>query len=279
MKLRQSMPYRFLRYIYILGLYDKVTGTQISVHIGDILAPQGNISENQLLIFFRILDAQRFLSDGARDFPLQNRLSYATYGSAHQEAAGNQSFEKLIRSYREHGYQGSCITTDCHLCIMDGTHRMGMQVLFDIPIVRCRFLRRASKVGTLTSLQYQDRGFSKAELDRYCSEYRQMLLTLPCHSFLCIFPASAESVVTEYLNRSCTVERIYSVKYQNNIHMAAEFQFTDPKYHGIKDGRPYSRAAAELEIQLHKATGDPTIFVTKSITEASELLQTIKRKE
>lgn len=74
MNLRHSLLYRFLRSIYIRtqSLYDKLTCSQITVHIGDILAPQGEISENQMLVYFRILDAQRFLSVGANDFPLQN---------------------------------------------------------------------------------------------------------------------------------------------------------------------------------------------------------------
>lgn len=72
MNLRHSLLYRFLRSIYIRtqSLYDKLTCSQITVHIGDILAPQGEISENQMLVYFRILDAQRFLSVGANDFPL-----------------------------------------------------------------------------------------------------------------------------------------------------------------------------------------------------------------
>lgn len=62
MNLRHSLLYRFLRSIYIRtqSLYDKLTCSQITVHIGDILAPQGEISENQMLVYFRILDAQRF---------------------------------------------------------------------------------------------------------------------------------------------------------------------------------------------------------------------------
>ena len=57
MNLRHSLLYRFLRSIYIRSqsLYDKLTCSQITVHIADILVPQGEISENQMLNKLRLL--------------------------------------------------------------------------------------------------------------------------------------------------------------------------------------------------------------------------------
>ena len=168
MNLRHSLLYRFLRSIYIRtqSLYDKLTCSQITVHIGDILAPQGEISENQMLVYFRILDAQRFLSVGANDFPLQNRTSYALYGAAHREDLGNRHFEELILSYQKNGYQDSFITSDRYLRISDGTHRTGMNVVFGIPFIRCRLLRRAGRGGEYTYQHYRDLGFSEEELEQ-----------------------------------------------------------------------------------------------------------------
>ena len=169
MNLRHSLLYRFLRSIYIRtqSLYDKLTCSQITVHIGDILVPQGEISENQMLVYFRILDAQRFLSVGANDFPLQNRTSYACYGAAHREDLGNRHFEELILSYQKNGYQDSVITSDRYLRILDGTHRTGMNVVFGIPFIRCRLLRRAGRGGEYTYQHYRDLGFSEEELEQF----------------------------------------------------------------------------------------------------------------
>lgn len=281
MNLRHSLLYRFLRSIYIRtqSLYDKLTCSQITVHIGDILAPQGEISENQMLVYFRILDAQRFLSVGANDFPLQNRTSYACYGAAHREDLGNRHFEELILSYQKNGYQDSFITSDRYLRILDGTHRTGMNVVFGIPFIRCRLLRRAGRGGEYTYQHYRDLGYSEEELEQYCGEYRKMFLSLPHHSFICIFPEMAESAAAGCLRAACSVERIYPAIYQHRACKVAELQFANPQYQGLKNGYPYSRAAAALEAQLRSAAADPSILVTKSITEASKLLQQIERKE
>lgn len=281
MKLRQSQLYRFLRGIYIhtIALFDQLTCSQVTVHIGDILVPQGEISENQMLVYFRILDAQRFLSSGANDFPLQNRISYAVYGAAHKEDLGNRHFEELILSYQKNGYQDSLIAGDRYLCIVDGTHRTGMNVVFGVPFIRCRLMHRTGKAGKYTYRHYRDLGFSEEELERYCSEYRKMFFSLPHHSFICIFPEETEPTVVKCLSAACTVERIYPAIYRNLACKVAELQFADPQYQGLKNGYPYSRAAAALEAQLRSAVADPTILVTKSITEASKLLQQIERKE
>lgn len=232
-----------------------------------------------MLVYFRILDAQRFLSVGANDFPLQNRTSYALYGAAHREDLGNRHFEELILSYQKNGYQDSFITSDRYLRISDGTHRTGMNVVFGIPFIRCRLLRRAGRGGEYTYQHYRDLGFSEEELEQYCGEYRKMFLSLPHHSFICIFPETAESAAAGCLSAACSVERIYPAIYQHRACKVAELQFADPQYQGAKNGYPYSHAAAALEAQLRSAAADPSILVTKSITEASKLLQQIERKE
>ena len=120
---------------------------------------------------------------------------------------------------------------------------------------------------------------SEEELEQYCGEYRKMFLSLPHHSFICIFPETAESAAAGCLSAACSVERIYPAIYQHRACKVAELQFADPQYQGAKNGYPYSHAAAALEAQLRSAAADPSILVTKSITEASKLLQQIERKE
>lgn len=277
MELRQSLPYRLLRniYMYILERYDAITCKWVTISIGDILVPQGELSENQILLFTRYLDAKAFLDNTAKDFPLQNRISYATYGSAHDEAHGNQAFAELIASYQESGYTGSYTTCDRHLHLMDGNHRMGMNALFGVQTVCCRILRRTGKVGKHTYRQYLKLGFSEAELERFCREYRQMFLSLAHHSFLCIFPEAAEADVISLLPKDvCTVERIYSAPYQGQMRRVAELQLVNPNFHGIKNGYPYSVTAAEIESYLHERVS-PAIVVTKSITEAAAIQETL----
>jgi hypothetical protein len=72
-----------------------------------------------------------------------NEISFLLWGEQHDERLGRSSFSKLIQSYQENGYiMNSPITMDKNMSLVNGTHRVGLNLYFGYPEIKARILRR-----------------------------------------------------------------------------------------------------------------------------------------
>lgn len=122
---------------------DNATCERFECCLGDILLQRDAPNNHQLLLTSRLLDVEEYLESGNDTFPYQNAISYKTYGTNHQEEAGNKAFKALIESYKKNGYRSdSYITLDKDMVLLDGNHRMGLQIYEKLEKVSARMLRR-----------------------------------------------------------------------------------------------------------------------------------------
>jgi hypothetical protein len=158
---------------------DLMTAEECWVSIGDIMNCRGQIEHNQFLTVSRLLDIQDFCENGVEDFNWQNTISYATYGKSHDKRGGDRAFKDLIASYMKKGYDSkSIITLDANGRLLDGNHRMGMNVYTGVSFIRARILKRKSKnpksIDEYLTLRL-DGSFIQAVLDKYNDVQKQLI--------------------------------------------------------------------------------------------------------
>lgn len=130
-------------YFVIRKWYDEKTCSRFECGIGDILLCRGIPLHNQFLLTSRLLDVESYINGDDKYFPFQNAISYKAYGKAHREAYGNKTFQALIESYKKDGYHSdSFVTCDRDMELMDGNHRMGLQIYNRLERVNVRRIKR-----------------------------------------------------------------------------------------------------------------------------------------
>lgn len=139
------MALRKIKYA-LINLYDRLTAKTATISIGDIINQRTDIENNQFLLTTRLLDIEDFCERGIDTFNWQNTISRKAYGERHREQDGNIAFSKLIKSYREHGYDASSyFVVDSGFRLLDGNHRMGMNLYMGIDTINVRILKRKSR--------------------------------------------------------------------------------------------------------------------------------------
>lgn len=130
----------------LINLYDRLTAKTAMISIGDIVNQRTDIENNQFLLTTRLLDIEDYCEHGIETFNWQNTISRKAYGERHREQDGNNAFSKLINSYRECGYDDSSyFVVDSDLRLLDGNHRMGMNLYMGIDAINVRILKRKSR--------------------------------------------------------------------------------------------------------------------------------------
>lgn len=129
----------------LIRFYDKMTATGCEVSVGDIILKRAELDHCQFLLTTRKLDVAAYVSGRDKTFPHQNTVSRAVFGAAHKEEWGNMHFTNLIGSYQTEGYDStSLLTVEKECRLIDGNHRMGVNLFMGIERLNVRFLKRSS---------------------------------------------------------------------------------------------------------------------------------------
>ena len=132
--------------VKLIKIYDSITEKKATISIGDIVNIRTEIENNQFLLITRLLDIEDYKEKGITSFNWQNTISRKAYGNKHREQDGNRAFEELIKSYSKKGYDpSSFFVVDRDLCLLDGNHRMGMNLYMGIDTINVRVLKRKSR--------------------------------------------------------------------------------------------------------------------------------------
>lgn len=201
-------------YRFILDTYDEFTMDKFECSIGDILLKRGQIYSNQLLVASRLLDVEKFYG-GDNSFYFQNTISRATYGKHHNEIGGNNSFTKLINSYKSVGYDpSSFLTVDEDVALMDGNHRTGLNLYHQVETINVHRVHRVveSKQNTDT---YFNLGLNSSFIHQLYAKFddiQEWLINTGNTFVACVSNSTNETVdnIVEDLNKLCNVLRINS---------------------------------------------------------------------
>lgn len=165
----------------LIDIYDRWTAKNCMVSIGDVMNCRGNIEHNQFLVSTRVLDIEDYCEKGIKNFKWQNTVSRAAYGESHREDDGNKAFSNLIRSYVENGYDSSSIfTLDENGRLLDGNHRMGMNIYTGVSLINVRILKRKSKNPKTIDWYLAkkiDSSFIQTVLDKFDSIQELLVMT------------------------------------------------------------------------------------------------------
>ena len=130
----------------LVQLYDRLTAQKATISIGDIVNQRTDIESNQFLLTTRLLDIEDYCERGIKSFNWQNSISRKAYGEKHREQDGNNAFTRLIESYKEKGYDpNSYFVVDQDIRLLDGNHRMGMNLYMGTDTINVRVLKRKSR--------------------------------------------------------------------------------------------------------------------------------------
>lgn len=101
----------------------------------------GDPSVMQLITISRLLDIENYCIRGRNDFHYMNAISKNEIG--YNQDVANSSFEKLINSFLESGYNPSSkLTVDKDFHLLNGTHRLAMCLYLGVETVNILRLRR-----------------------------------------------------------------------------------------------------------------------------------------
>jgi len=126
----------------IIKILDNLLSKNITCSIGDIMLQGESLDEGQLTVLSRYYDLQQY-QKGDESFLFQNVLSKILWNNNHNEQSGNFAFRNLIKSYEKYGYKhGSRIQLDSEASLMNGSHRVAMNLWFDFYEIEAKIVRR-----------------------------------------------------------------------------------------------------------------------------------------
>lgn len=247
-------------YTKLYNWYDNVTGKIVECSIADILLLRDIPNSSQLLLTSRLLDVEAYLEKGDESFPYQNTISRNAYGEKHNEKGGNLSFKNLIESYKKHGYRNdSYITCDKNVVLMDGNHRMGLQVYEKIERINARIVRR-EKPNTNSLDGYYTRLFPTCFIESIFNRYYELqswLLENGMTFCACFNEYNQNGAnLLQDMKRLCTVLKVEKKEEETIVC----FSMLNPQY-TVKDGQLYSQRAATIERILKKRIGENGVVV------------------
>lgn len=236
----------------LLQLYDRVSSKKCAVSVGDIILKRAELDHCQFLLTTRKLDVAAFVSGVDQTFPYQNTVSRAVYGSAHKEERGNRHFTDLIKSYQTKGYDPtSLLTVDKECRLIDGNHRMGLNLYMEIEQLNVKYLRRSSKFSRNLDKFLKLCVSSNFMVEVYTefSKIQEWLIETG-NTFCCLLKGEYEkdevSLVKD-LRLLVNVLKTYPLSTVNSSQgILVQFAIDFPSY-CIKEGVIYSKRAAEIE--------------------------------
>ena len=250
----------------------------------------GNVEHNQFLATTRYLDIKDYIENNKHSFYWQNTISRAAYGDKHREQEGNDAFTGLIESYLEKGYdENSFLVVDENLKLLDGNHRMGMNIYTKNHKINVRVLKRKSK--NPNNLDWYVRNKIPADfMHKVYETYRQIQENLieSGDTFCCILPGNKE--IPEF-DMMVNIKKIYEYKTPDEIcideckginfeNSGKYIQFTleNPKYE-IENSVLISNRIKEIKHILEERHGKEfvsQIYFSRSCAEGMEIFDKIK---
>ena len=121
---------------------------------------------------------------------------------------GNNAFSKLIKSYHERGYDSaSYFVVDPDLSLLDGNHRMGMNLYMGIDKINVHVLRRKSRNPRAVDWYLKvglDTEFIKIVTDKYKKLQQKMMDT--GNVFCAIVPTESLAYDITFLARDARID-------------------------------------------------------------------------
>ncbi len=280
-----SYIYSIIKNIYfriILRLYDILTSKTVTLNVGDIMNQRSSVEHNQFLMAARFLDIEDFCENGIMSFDRQNIISRKTYGEKHNEERGNNSFKKIIESYKMRGYDpASILTVDEDIVLMDGNHRMGMNLYIGVDKIHVRVLKRKSHIPKNIDwylIVGLDTAFINSILDAVTRIQDKLVemgnvfcAILPNKDLVkdisCLVNIKAVNEFKQIINKTesiCLPSTGFLVRFTHN----------DPDYF-LSNKKVYSRRSMEIENILKKRYNGE-IIIAKNCMEGKALYDHIK---
>ncbi len=270
--------------VKLIKIYDSITEKKATISIGDIVNIRTEIENNQFLLITRLLDIEDYKVKGISSFNWQNTISRKAYGNEHREQDGNRAFEELIKSYSKKGYDpSSYFVVDRDLCLLDGNHRMGMNLYMGIDTINVRVLKRKSR--SLKSIDWYlsaglDTSFIEAVNNRLIEIQNVMVDTGNVFCAIVSDKIIAKDlsflVIIKKMNDFSeiphnTVWGSYSLPSQG---LFLRFTLNDPQYY-IKNGNAYSKRIEEIRKVIGKRTAD-SFVISRNCLEGKQLYELIR---
>lgn len=232
----------------LVKVIDSILSQEITCSIGDIMHKGKELDEGQLTVLTRYYDIIQYIEKDNHSFILQNTLSRIIWGNEHDESAGNKSFSEIIESYKFRGYNGSRIVIDKAISLVNGSHRVALNLYFDYWQICAKRIWR-SIYGKRNLNWYINKGLQQNVVDEIGKIWKQMNLKLFDSGVAFVFildNISLETVVIlkELINQETKEHRIYRLSMPKQGIMVL-FSLVNPDYI-IKQRSLYSRRADKL---------------------------------
>lgn len=275
-------------YAWIIRTYDHLTATRCEVSVGDIILQRAEMDFCQFLLTSRKMDVQDYCNGTDKTFPYMCTISGCKYGPNYKPENGRLLFAKLIESYQEKGYDPtSFLTVDKECRLIDGNHRMGVNLFMGIEKLNVRYLKRSS--GFSRNLDgYFKIGLKTAFIEKVKGEFYhiQKWLVETGNTFCCLLKGEYQndsvSLISDLGCMSHINNDIIRCKSDNNKMGGVLIQFSlDFPSYIVKKGKLVSLRALEIEKMLEqrkKQFGlDVEIKVSKNCLEGKELWEMVKK--
>lgn len=270
-------------YSTVIRLYDHLSATSCTVSVGDIVLQRAEFDHCQFLLTTRKLDVATYINKNNKTFPYQNAISRAVYGADHKEEHGNRQFTNLIESYKKNGYDsGSFVTVDKECRLIDGNHRMGINLFMGIETINVRFLCRSSAFPRNLD-KFLNLGMTSSFMAEVVKEYEliQKWLINTGNTFCCllcgIYECDNVSLVEDLklISNVCAITTVSKTTNGRQCEgVLVQFSLDFPAY-CIKDGQLISQRTIQIENNLLKRKAkfnlDVDIIVSKSCLEGNKI--------
>lgn len=266
-------------YNLFLRLYDDCTQLYAECSIGDIVLQRGVIQNNQLLLTSRLCDVTNFYRYKDKTFYYQTTISRKSYGYRYDEEKHNKAFCDLINSYKEYGYNPSSrITVDKNLTLMDGNHRIGLNIYEGIIRINIRCVRRQSKFPFGIDWYYKV-GLSSLFIQELRTKFFEIQNWLiETGNTFCMY-ISKDSInkdikVTDDVYGICNVLRIKKTALGEVI---CQFSMQNPKYVVINNSVISKRAIEIFQILKTRYGKEIEIVVSRNCIEGKKMFDIHKK--
>lgn len=272
----------------LVDLYDSRTAQSCSASIGDIMNLRRNVEHNQFLATTRYLDIKDYVEYNKQTFVWQNTISRAAYGNKHREEEGNIAFSKLITSYQSKGYDPSSLfIVDEDMRLLDGNHRMGMNLYTDQHKINVRVLKRKSKNPSNLDW-YLQKKISTDFLKKVYNAYLQIQewLIETGDTFCCIVP---ENEKLSELDLMVNIKSVHRYRLQSPLFVGGgiklnkagkliQFTLDEPEYM-IEYSKAVSKRIRDIKNILEMRYGMEfvsQIYFSQSCLEGKEIFDKVK---
>lgn len=266
----------FLKKIYreIIMFYDRLTSKECFASVGDLLHKRNEDEMNQLLSATRYCDVENYIYNGNETFIYQNTVSRKAYGEKHLEQRGNEEFKALIESYKKSGYnENSVFTVDSNLRLMDGNHRMALNLFFGYDKIKIRVLKRNIKAFKNTDWFYE-KNISSEYLEETTDKLKTIRdkLTESGNCFVCVFSGENDLAILD-LKRLAEVSMVDKTVTGTTL---VRFTLKNPEY-CVFDGYLKSLRAEKIEKMLKLRYPEVKLKISMNCLEGKELFDSIKK--